>query len=75
MNDFKKEFKLGRLNFILYKRLQSGDCSCCSKCGCNHYDGPFMDYVSWCYQSETLFFGRWELNIQNRRDPKRMYSK
>ena len=27
----------------------------------------FVDYVSWCFPSESIFCWKWELNIQNRR--------
>jgi hypothetical protein len=46
--------KLGRLELRLYR---------------NEEVYPFLTYVSWCYSSESLFLGPYELIIQNRRNP------
>lgn len=61
-----KFFKLGRLEFYFMNRMKFDDGDYQDGCGT-------IGYISWCYPSETIFIGRWELNIQNRRDPKKMY--
>lgn len=48
------QFRLGRIWFILMDRIAD-------------LDDPFLDYVSWCHDSETFFFWWWELHIMYRR--------
>ena len=58
-----KRFKIGRFEFHLMDRMTY-------KVDGTYQDGAgFFGYISWCYPSETLFFHKWELNIQNRRKP------
>jgi hypothetical protein len=59
-----KYLKIGRLEFCLMDRLKDDD-------GVINDDMSFIDYAGWCFNSETVFFWKWELNIQNRRLPEK----
>lgn len=54
--EFNKRFKLGKIEIIIRNRTTDPD-----------EDNNFFNYVSWYFPSESIYFWKWEINIQNRR--------
>ena len=52
--------KIGRIETSTHQRLKYDD-------GSFQDDFGFFGYVSWCYPSESIYIGPYEIIIQNRR--------